>query len=213
MRNKIAESDRVCTKKEVYMKNLVLVNRQNTLSKRYIPEELVQEPNTKIWLKQAVYQAFCKMNQKMKEEGFSSLVLVSGYRTYEYQEKVFNRKVSNLIKEGLSPEEAKEKAPTIVAVPGSSEHQTGLAIDITNIDLAKEEDPLIEAFGETDHGKWLDLHAHRYGFILRYPKDKISITHITYEPWHYRYVGVKHAKAIKKRSLCLEEYILYLNKR
>ncbi len=194
------------------MKNLLLVNRQNTLSELYIPEDLIQEPKTKIWLKKEVYRAYCKMNKDIKEEGLSSLVLVSAYRSYEYQQKVFNRKVNHLIQDGLSKEEAIEKARTIVAVPGTSEHQIGLAIDITNIDLAKEEDPLIEPFGETDHGKWLDLHAHSYGFILRYPKDKMSITHITYEPWHYRYVGVKHAKAIKKRRMCLEEYILYLNK-
>ncbi|HHX61925.1 MAG TPA: M15 family metallopeptidase [Epulopiscium sp.] len=194
------------------MEVLVLVNRQNTLSELYIPGELVQEPNTKIWLKKVVYEAFCKMNTGIQQEGHSSLVLVSGYRSYVHQQEVFNRKINNLIKEGLTKEEALKKAATIVAVPGTSEHQTGLAIDVTNLCLAKEQDPLIEGFEETDHGKWLSLNSHQYGFILRYPKEKVSITHITYEPWHYRYIGIEHAKAVKELGICLEEYIYYLNK-
>ncbi len=194
------------------MTHPILVNKYNTLSKFLTPEELVQEPNTQIWMTQELYQAFCKMNRDLTSQGLSSLILVSGYRSYDYQQEVFDRKVNYLIEEGLTDKEAANKAKTIVAMPGTSEHQTGLAIDVTNADLAKEDDPLIEDFGETTHGKWLDLNAHDYGFILRYPEDKVSVTGITYEPWHYRYVGVHHAKEIKKLKICLEEYILYLNK-
>lgn len=183
-----------------------LVNKANPLSARYVPDGLVQEPATKIWLRKETYKAFCEMNQAVKKSGLSSLVLVSGYRSYGYQEKVFNRKVNHLIKDGLSEDEAARQASRIVALPGTSEHQTGLAIDLTNIKLAKEKDPLIEAFEKTKHGQWLRLNAYLYGFILRYPKDKTHITHITYEPWHYRYVGTNHAKEINKRGMCLEEY-------
>lgn len=192
------------------MKNLILVNGQHMLSHLYKPTELVQEPTTKIWLKRETYSAFYKMNSAIQVAGLSSLILVSGYRTYTYQQTLFKRKIDNLIKEGLNLGEATKKAPKIVARPGASEHQTGLAIDVTSSDLAKEEDPLIEAFGETEHGKWLSLFACNYGFILRYPKDKMEITCVSYEPWHYRYVGTGHAKNITTRGMCLEEYIAYL---
>lgn len=194
------------------MGNKILVNKENLLSKSYIPDSLVQEPSTEIWIKKDVCKAFGEMNKAIQKAEVSKLILVSGYRSYDYQEKVFNRKTSNLIKDGLSKDEARKEASTVVAVPGTSEHQTGLAIDVTNASMAKEKDPLIEEFEQTKHGKWLRLNAHLYGFILRYPKDKMDITHITYEPWHYRYVGVKTARIIKKFNICLEEYIISANR-
>lgn len=190
----------------------LLVNKQHPLSHCYLPGELVKDPVSGKWIRKEVYQAFSDMNQRAQAEGLTALILMSGYRSYHYQQEVFNRKVNKLIQEGLGKEQATKKAQTIVAIPGTSEHQTGLAIDITNADLAKGQDPLIEAFAQTDHGRWLDKHAHEYGFILRYPKDKVSLTHISYEPWHYRFVGANHAGQIKKLKICLEEYILYLNK-
>ncbi len=193
------------------MKRPLLVNKQNILPKSYIPEELVQEPNTGIWLTKEVFQAFSRMNHAVANQGLSGLILVSGYRSYDYQQKIFDRKVNNLIKEGLMYKEAMEKAKKVVAMPGTSEHQTGLAIDLTNCDLGKEEDPLIEGFAATAHGIWLEENAHNHGFVLRYPKDKVSITQIIYEPWHYRYVGYYHAEKIKELNICLEEYTLYLN--
>lgn len=194
------------------MNSLILVNQQNPLCEDYIPKELIQDGSTQIWIRKDVYQAFYKMNAAIKDEGLTGLVLVSGYRSYDYQQKVFNRKVSILKSEGLTEKDANDKAKKVVALPGTSEHQTGLAIDLTNINLAQESDPLVEKFEKTDHGRWLDSNAHDYGFILRYPKEKTKITHIIYEPWHYRYVGIYHAKRIKKLKICLEEYILYLNK-
>lgn len=193
------------------MENLILVNKKNRLSQNYEPKGLMQEPITKIWLKKETYKAFYKMSIAIQAAGFSPIVLISGYRPYLYQEKLYNRKVENLIGEGLSKKEAIKKASTIVAVPGTSEHQTGLAIDITSTGLAKKKDPLIEEFEATDHGKWLKVYGDQYGFILRYPKHKTHITHISYEPWHYRYVGTTHAKRIKQADMCLEEYITYLD--
>lgn len=194
------------------MNNLILVNAKNPLPRDYRPIELIQDSETKIWLNKTAYKYFCKMNKKIQKQGVSSLVLISGYRPYEYQLNLFNKKVEKLVKDGLSNLDATYKASTIVAIPGTSEHQTGLAIDISNTSLAKEEDPLIERFEETEHGIWLNLHAQEYGFILRYPKDKIDITNISYEPWHYRYVGIDHAKKIKQAGICLEEYITCLNR-
>lgn len=193
------------------MRYLRLVNQRNTLAKEYVPQDLVQESTSKIWLRKIAWHGFYQMNLEIRKSGGSQLVLVSGYRSYDYQQEVLKRKINGLIKEGLSKSVAIEKARTIVALPGTSEHQTGLAIDLTSLELAKEKDPLIEAFEETNQGKWLDLNAHQYGFILRYPKDKTTITHITYEPWHYRYVGTNHARKIKELGMCLEEYITYLD--
>lgn len=192
------------------MENLILVNKQNTLSPSYKPKELIEESMTEIWLKKETYKAFCKMNMAIEAGGLSSLILISGYRSYLYQEKLFNRKVASLIKEGLSKKDATKNAATIVAVPGTSEHQTGLALDISCAELVKQKDPLIEAFEATDHGQWLNLYGDQYGFILRYPRHKTHITHISYEPWHYRYVGISHSKKIKQLDMCLEEYITYL---
>ena len=193
------------------MENLILVNGENILSPGYQPDNLVQDPKTKIWLKKETYQAFYKMNMAVKKAGFSPLILVSGYRAYSYQKGLFNKKLSQLMEEGLSEKMASKKAGMIVALPGSSEHQTGLAIDITNSELAQRNDPLIKAFEATKHGKWLKAYGDQYGFVLRYPKNKIAITNISYEPWHYRYVGISHAKKMNQLDICLEEYITYLN--
>lgn len=188
------------------MNNLILVNAKNPLPKEYKPKGLIQDPTTKVWIKEIVYKDFLKMNKDIQREGLSSLVLISGYRPYDYQLKLFNKKVDQFIKEGQTKQDAINQAATIVAMPGTSEHQTGLAIDITNECLAQKEDPLIEDFDKTEQGKWLNLYAQDFGFILRYPKDKIHITCISYEPWHYRFVGIYHSKKIKKAGICLEEY-------
>ena len=197
----------------VYMNRLILVNKDNILTKTYIPRDLIIDPKSGKELNKDTYKAFTNMNKAMDNQGLSKLVLVSAYRPYDYQEKVFTRKVNGLMKEGLSKTDAIDKAKTIVALPGTSEHQTGLAIDITNQDLNKQKDPLIEEFENTIHAKWLRDNAHKYGFILRYPKGKTNITHISYEPWHYRYVGIYHANEIKKRGMCLEEYISHIDKK
>jgi D-alanyl-D-alanine carboxypeptidase len=102
---------------------------------------------------------------------------------------------------GLSEEKATEKAATMVARPGTSEHNLGLAVDINSVETSFENS---KAF------KWLQENAEDFGFVLRYPKDKKAITKIIYEPWHYRYVGVEHAKEMNRLGMCLEEYIEYL---
>ncbi|MBR4472858.1 MAG: M15 family metallopeptidase [Oscillospiraceae bacterium] len=133
-------------------------------------------------------------------------MICSAYRTQEYQEMLYENKVVRVMdEERIGYEDALKEAATVVAVPGTSEHQTGLAADIMD-----EVYPYLNEWQEyTDAQQWLMEHAPDYGFILRYPPDASDITGIIYEPWHYRYVGEKFAKEISKRGLTLEEYVAW----
>lgn len=134
-----------------------------------------------------------------RAEGLS-VYLSSGYRTYADQNYLFNRKIG----QGYSEEDAAK----IVARPGTSEHQTGLACDITD----KYYDLKDSSLEQTATYKWMCQHCQEYGFIVRYPNDKSDITGIIYEPWHFRYVGVEAATYIMENGLCLEEFLdLYQN--
>ena len=130
-------------------------------------------------------------------------VICSAYRTQATQTRLYNNKISRLRAAGYSWESAVEEAGRWVAVPGTSEHQTGLALDIVSASYQvlnkKQED--------TPEQKWLMEHCWEYGFILRYPSDKCDITGISYEPCHYRYVGKEAALAIRDSGQCLEEYL------
>ena len=133
----------------------------------------------------------------------SKAYVVSGYRSYEYQDRLFQRKVNSYLSAGYTQEDAEAAAAAEVARPGTSEHQLGLAVDIVDSslkDLVVEQENLPAQ-------KWLMEHSWEYGFIFRYPKDKTEITGIVYEPWHYRYVGKELAKAIHFTGLTLEEYM------
>jgi D-alanyl-D-alanine carboxypeptidase len=120
---------------------------------------------------------------------------------------LYEKKISFFLSRGLNRNDAEKQAGEIVAMPGCSEHQLGLAIDVTISARKDLEDPLTEDFGDTPEGIWLNKTGPKYGFILRYPIDKREITQITYEPWHYRYVGIKDAMVIQFAGMCLEEYI------
>ena len=146
--------------------------------------------------------ALADMIKGARNEGVYIYVL-SPYRDLKRQTYVFERKVDSLMEEnGYSYEEAYRKAAEVVAIPGASEHQVGLAFDFVTDHYWK----LDEGFADTLAGKWLMENSVDYGFILRYPKGKEDITSIEYEPWHYRYVGVKPAKEMKELGLTLEEY-------
>ncbi len=146
--------------------------------------------------------ALADMIKGAKNEGVYIYVL-SPYRDLKHQTYVFDRKVDSLMEEeGYSYEEAYKKAAEIVAIPGASEHQVGLAFDFVTDHYWK----LDEGFENTPAGKWLMENSVDYGFILRYPRGKEDITFIEYEPWHYRYVGVTAAKEMKELGLTLEEY-------
>ena len=148
------------------------------------------------------YPALQRMMDDCRAAGLEPLIC-SSYRTRSKQEELFCRKVRILSKQGYSDGEAEAEAARWVARPGTSEHETGLAVDIVDtgyqmLDQQQEQTPVQQ---------WLMAHCAEYGFILRYPTDKSDITGIGYEPWHYRYVGQAAAKAITERGLCLEEYL------
>lgn len=131
------------------------------------------------------------------------LIICSAYRTIEVQTDLFNEKVAEYTADGYSQADAESEAGTIVALPGTSEHNTGLAVDI----VTPAYQMLDDGYAETDAAKWLAAHAPEYGFILRYPQGKEDVTGIIFEPWHYRYVGREYARTITDSGLCLEEWI------
>jgi D-alanyl-D-alanine carboxypeptidase len=142
------------------------------------------------------------------------MILVSTYRDYAYQAQLFNKRIaSNRTNFKISYEEAYDKAAEIIAIPGTSEHQTGLAIDFSNKTMIAQGKTLVSDFSKEPEGKWLYENANQFGFILRYPKDKTPITEIVYEPWHYRYVGQPHAEIIFANQWCLEEYLDFLSEK
>ena len=148
-----------------------------------------------------IYSYLTEMLNDMESEGVYAFVS-SGYRTNSYQQKLLNQKIDAYKSEGYGPIKSFVAARSWVAMPGHSEHHLGIAVDINN----KSNTTSQEVY------KWLSNNAYKYGFIKRYPGDKIEITNIHSEPWHYRYVGYEHAKYIYEHNLCLEEYIDILNK-
>ncbi|QIH79046.1 D-alanyl-D-alanine carboxypeptidase family protein [Macrococcoides canis] len=136
-----------------------------------------------------------KLNQMIKDakSDKQSLVVRSGYRSYQMQDKLYK---------AYKAQDA--NADTYSARPGHSEHQTGLAFDIGSVESARD---FTISFGDTTEGEWLAQNAHKYGFIIRYPEGKTHITGYQYEPWHVRYVGVKIAQEIFNKKITLEEYL------
>lgn len=134
-------------------------------------------------------------------------VVCSAYRPYATQLRLYNNKIARLRAAGYGRERARQEAGRWVAVPGTSEHQTGMALDIVSYKYQL----LNEQQENTAEQKWLMEHCWEYGFVLRYPKDKTEVTGIGYEPWHYRYVGRAVAAEMRESGLCLEEYLDSLN--
>lgn len=174
---------------------LTLVNRDNPLPADY-QIEIVQLSNGER-VDARIYPMLQKMFDDMRAEGIYPIVR-SGYRSYEEQEEVMQERIQRYVESGLSQEDAKVKAETEVALPGTSEHQLGLSVDI-NADG-------VNSYGDEVYN-WLYDNAHKYGFIKRYPEDKTDITGIINEPWHYRYVGIEAATEMKASGQCLEEYL------
>lgn len=181
---------------------LALVNKMFGLPSEYFPEDLVtpdvsfsfaNKDVEKSKLRQEAGEALERMFTEAEQSGIM-LYAVSGYRSYDRQEALFIAEVNKT---------GEELAAEAVAEPGYSEHQTGLAMDISSRSVGLS---LTENFGETPEGKWLEKNAHKYGFILRYPKGKEEITGFMYEPWHFRYVGQEAATDIYHNNWTLEEY-------
>lgn len=195
---------------------IILVNNKCFFPKDYVPQNLVRIlPNSgnftlsgSIYLQKQALDQLVKMLEAAKEEGLEGFVLVSGYRGHQVQKALFNRKLRSL--SNLKGEDLFSRAAEVVAFPGSSEHQTGLAVDLSTAELNCLTDPLVAQFGETPQGEWLKQNSWKYGFILRYKEEKKQITGIIDEPWHYRYVGRPHAEIMNRNNWCLEEYLYYL---
>lgn len=180
---------------------LVLVNKEYHLSSNYVPEGLVV-PDVKMIvniddenrMREDAAAALEILFKEASEQGIT-LYCESGYRSYQMQKDIYKYNEKQF---------GKDNASKYTALPGQSEHQTGLCMDITNLDHVDDEND--KALGESKEGIWLKDNAHQYGFILRYPENKTDITGYNYEPWHFRYVGVEVATKIYEKDIALEEY-------
>lgn len=178
---------------------LVLINKEHS-----IPDDYTFELETFIDDKKCdsrIIDDLYDMFQAAKEDGIN-LKVCSPYRDDDRQTYLFNKKMNYYMKRGMSYLEAYQLSSQVVMVPGASEHQIGLALDIVCYTYTE----LDEGFGDTDAGKWLAENSCKYGFILRYPKGKEYITLVEYEPWHFRYVGVDAATIITGQEITLEEF-------
>ena len=183
---------------------LILVNPDNPLPEDFdyegnligIPAEYINGSLTQ--LDKDMWPYLKAMMDKAKEDGVQ-LYVRSPYRSYATQQMLYNNQVKKQLQNGVSEAEAYDKAASIVARPGTSEHHTGLAVDFNIADIS---------FEDTKMSDWLKENAQDFGFILRYPENKTDITKVIYEPWHYRFVGIERAKEIKELGITFEEYLL-----
>lgn len=171
-----------------YADGVLIVNKSYPVPSDYEPENLILAPgSSEEYLVPEVCDAFREMSSDAWSEGLT-LWVQSGYRSYQRQNRIYNNYVS---------QHGREAADTFSARPGHSEHHTGLAFDLNTI---------TDSFADTEEGKWVAANCYRYGFIIRYPKNKESITGYKYEPWHLRYLGRDLAEKVYNSGLCLEEY-------
>lgn len=171
----------------------VLVNKTHALSSNYEPNDLTLVYQSQdVYLRQEAAQAYKEFVLAAQQQGIT-VIPFSGYRSYSLQTRLYNNYLNR---------NGPVYTVSLSAYPGRSEHQLGLAIDISDT----WDDPLNASLGQRALGKFIKNEAYRYGFILRYPKDKTAITNYAYEPWHIRYVGKEMAKEIHDRQITLEEY-------
>ena len=175
--------------------NLILVNDDYSVPNNYEVELTELSNGEKVDTR--IYPQLQQMFDDARAAGLE-LFVREGYRTTQDQKQIMEERIQQYRNEGYSRSEAKELAEKYVAVPGTSEHELGIAVDI-NADTSKCSSDAVYT--------WLANNAYRYGFIKRYPSEKTEITGVNNEPWHYRYVGVEAAKEIQERGICLEEYI------
>lgn len=180
--------------------NLVLVNGTHPMEAEYVPGLTEIQPGYSVDTR--IANAVRKMLADAQEAGLH-VQICSAYRSVERQKQVFGQSMKERVKDGMSYWEAYEETALNVALPGTSEHALGLALDL----ISNQYSELDERQEDTAEAKWLAENCHKYGFILRYPPEKTNITGIIYEPWHYRYVGEEHATIIMGRGITLEEYL------
>lgn len=202
-----AEAERLAALQADKEKGLfVLVNKQNAVDRSYKPDDLAdikyfaadRTPSAR-YMRAEAADAFHQLVEAAMSEAGHKIVITTAYRSYDFQSTLYNNYVANY---------GQAEADTFSAKPGTSEHQTGLATDVSSPSVNYQ---LTGSYIETPEGKWLSENAHRFGFIIRYPKSKESITGYIYEPWHIRYVGKTAAKEIYEQGLALEEYLQQLS--
>lgn len=184
-------------KTDISKKELMLVNKFNYLDENYAPDDIVKVSMQFAYgdneIKKEVYEKFRSMYNDAKKEGLY-LIITSSYRDYNFQKELWD---------SYANQKGDEWADSVSARAGYSEHQTGYTLDIVTYNAN------MSSFEKTDEFKWLQDNAYKYGFILRYPKDKEDITGYSYESWHYRYVGKDVATKIKKSGITFDEYYAY----
>ena len=183
--------------------NLKLVNRYNMLDANFEP--YISPIGGGHYFDARAADSLEAMLASARDDGLS-LIVTSSYRSISRQRTLFDNQYNRRRNDGYDHEQAVDLARRVVAYPGESEHNLGLAVDI----VSDRHRNLDAAFGQTPEGIWLAQNSWRYGFVLRYPDNMMDITHIIYEPWHFRYVGVAHATRMFERNLVLEEYIALL---
>ncbi len=194
-----------------YDEEIFLLNIDNPAGENYVPElvdvrKSVPSAHKETKLTPECEEALAALYEDYLKQDLGSLRLISTYRSYKKQDELLKKAIKKRMSEyGMTEEQARENALKTRNLPGHSEHQSGLAIDFST-DYTTQ-----NSFHKSKQGKWLTANAHRYGFILRYPADKVELTKINYEPWHFRFIeaehSLDHAKYIYEHGLCLEEYI------
>ena len=187
------------------MDYLIFVDRFNAVPEDFNVE--LEEIQGKMLEKQACKQ--CRLMLKKAEDDGVKIKIISAYRTAEYQQMLWNKSISEKLKEGFELELAEKEVSKTLALPKHSEHNTGLAVDFGRENAEDVEDD----FYKSEQGKWLCKNAADFGFILRYPRLKEHFTGISYEPWHYRYVGFETAKIIKESGICFEEFLHFYSEK
>lgn len=194
-----------------YEDKIFLINSKNPVGEDYEPEltnvrKSIPTAHKQTQLTPDCEEALAKMYSAYKKKNLGDLRLISTYRSVAKQKELLDNAVKERMKKyGMNEEEAREHALKTRMEPGYSEHHSGLAIDFSTTYATQNN------FHKTAQGAWLTKNAHKYGFVLRYPKDKVDITKINYEPWHFRFIetdhAVEHATYIYEHGLCLEEYV------
>lgn len=183
--------------------NLIIVNQQHPIQKELKFERFLIGKET---INTSIINSLSRLFSEAEKNGFR-FTLVSGYRSIAYQKNLFDQSVQRHRNAGYSLEQAQNMTLSYSQMPGSSEHHTGLAVDIIDTAFLNDRQDLYDDVDQLISQQWLINHAVDYGFILRYPKTKVNWTGINYEPWHFRFVGQENAIYMTKNGLSLEEYI------
>ena len=194
-----AEERKELITKEITDWRLKIANYENILPEDF-EVEVEDIDDTRQFDARAIKELKQMMND-MRKAGISNIWVQSAYRSVERQKELYDNSIKKYLAQGKTQEEAERLTDEYINKPGASDHNLALAVDFNYVD---------NKFDDLDGFKWLKKNAENYGFILRYPKDKEDITKISYESWHWRYVGEEHAKKMNELNMCLEEYVEYL---